>query len=164
MGTCYPSLHAFSWFYREDFLDIFEKSVGTTSASQRHMSDGFTYRDLETWKQGMDLVEVCYRATVSFPKSEIYGLTGQIRRAACSIPSNVAEGHCRRSTKAYANHVAIALGSHGELETCTEIAARLGFLSEKDKQMLSTRCDSVGRLLNGLYSSLERKLLADSDA
>jgi hypothetical protein len=68
------------------------------------MSDAFVYRDLETWQQAMALVEECYRVTTSFPRSEQYGLMSQMRRAACSIPSNVAEGHCRRSTKVYANH------------------------------------------------------------
>src|SRR5687767_4368955 len=99
-----------------------------------------SHRDLETWQQSMTLVEECYRVTTSFPNSELYGLTSQLRRAACSIPSNVAEGHCRRSTKVYANHVSITLGSHGELETCLEIALRLGFLSEPEKRKLSERC------------------------
>ena len=111
----------------------------------------------------MTLVEECYRATASFPRSELYGLTSQLRRAACSIPSNVAEGHCRHSTKVYANHVSIALGSHGELETCLEIALRLEFLSGPEKRKLSARCDSVGRLLNGLYNALERKLHGEAE-
>ena len=123
------------------------------------MSTPFTYRDLDAWKYGMDLVELCYRVTASFPRSELYALTSQMRRAAISIPSNVAEGHCRRSTKAYANHVSIALGSHGELETCIEIAERLGFLPTTEKEKTLVTCDSVGRLLNGLHRSLERKLV-----
>src|SRR6185295_5118831 len=94
------------------------------------MSDSFTYRDLDAWKQGMTLVEDCYRATVSFPANELYGLTNQIRRAAVSIPSNVAEGRCRHTTKVYANHVSIALGSLGELETCIELSTRLGLFKE----------------------------------
>jgi four helix bundle protein len=117
------------------------------------------YRDLDTWKQGMDLVERCYRVTGDFPRSELYGITTQLRRAAVSIPSNVAEGHCRRhSTKAYANHVSIALGSHGELETCIELACRLGFLAKHEAPGLQMASDSVGRLLSGLHRSLERKL------
>jgi four helix bundle protein len=126
------------------------------------MSDAFVYRDLETWQQAMTLVEEYYRVTTSFPKSEQYGLSSQIRRAACSIPSNVAEGRCRRSTKVFANHVDIALGSHGELETCLEIALRLGFLPTPEKRKLSERCGVAGRLLNGLYNSLESKLLSGS--
>jgi four helix bundle protein len=118
-----------------------------------------TYKDLDTWKQGIDLVEQCYQSTAKFPRSELYGLTNQLRRAAISIPSNVAEGHCRRTTKAYANHVSIALGSHGELETCVEIAFRLGFLVKEERERLQPAIDSVGRLLYGLHRSLERKLV-----
>jgi four helix bundle protein len=123
----------------------------------------FTYRDLETWKLAMDLVEKCYRSTASLPTSELYGLTSQLRRAAVSIPSNVAEGHCRRSTKAYANHVSIALGSHGELATCIDLCARLGFMKQAEATRLLESSHSVGRLLNGLYRSLEAKLLQQSD-
>ena len=128
------------------------------------MTTIFTYRDLEAWKQGMDLVEQCYRLTASFPKGEQYALTSQLRRAAISVPSNLAEGHCRRSTKAYANHVSIALGSHAELETCIELASRLGFIGPTEKKNTIVVSDSVGRLLNGLYQSLERRLAARLEA
>ena len=124
------------------------------------MTTIFTYRDLEAWKRGMDLVEQCYKLTASFPKGEQFALTSQIRRAAVSVPSNVAEGHCRRSTKAYANHVSIALGSHAELETCIEVALRLGFIGPTERENTIVVSDSVGRLLNGLYHSLERRLAA----
>ena len=77
-----------------------------------------TYRDLETWQVSMTLVERCYDTTRPFPRDERFGLTAQMRRAAVSIPSNVAEGACRRKTNVYLNHVSIALGAHGELETC----------------------------------------------
>ena len=130
--------------------------------SSQCMSTPFTYRDLDAWKLGMDLVEQCYRATATFPRSELYGPTSQIRRAAVSIPSNLAEGHCHHSTKVFINHVDIALGSHGELETCIEVAARLGFLASPDKARTLQRSDSVGRLLNGLYRSLDRKLLEET--
>jgi four helix bundle protein len=83
------------------------------------------YKQLDVWQLSMTFVEECYKATAGFPREELYGLTSQIRRAAVSIPSNVAEGHCRRTTKVYANHVSIALGSHGEIETCIELAHRL---------------------------------------
>ena len=126
------------------------------------MSTPFTYRNLDAWKIGMDLVEHCYRVTATFPSSELYGLTSQIRRAAVSIPSNLAEGRCRHSTKVFINHVDIALGSHGELETCVEVSARLGFLGSSDKARTVQMSDSVGRLLNRLYRSLERKLLEET--
>jgi four helix bundle protein len=122
------------------------------------VSKAFTYRDLDAWKQGMEVVEEVYKVTKSFPANELYGLTSQIRRAAISIPSNIAEGHCRRSTKAFANHVSIALGSAGELETCIELAARLGFLKAPESTQLLASANLVGRLLYGLYGSLERRL------
>lgn len=118
----------------------------------------FTYRDLIVWKQGLTLVEECYRLTTTFPKSELYGLTSQLRRAAVSIPANIAEGHCRRETKPYRHHVSIAIGSHGELETLIELAYRLGFLSVSEKTRVMTQCDSVGRLLSGLHRSLKQKI------
>jgi four helix bundle protein len=122
------------------------------------MRNPFTYRDLIAWKQGMELTEQCYKATASFPRSELYGLTSQLRRASVSIPSNVAEGHGRRSTKAYLNHVSIAIGSQAEFATCIEIATRLGFLDEASRQRIDALSDSVGRLLYGLHRALKHKL------
>ncbi len=113
-----------------------------------------TYRELETWQVGMTLVERCYAVTAD----ERFGLTAQLRRAAVSFPSNVAEGACRRTTPTYVNHVSIALGSHGELETYVEIAFRLGYLSAKGKDELMNASDLTGRLLNGLLRSLESRL------
>ena len=138
---------------------FFGKGAGIDDASMARMPTTFTYRDLDAWKQGMGLVEESYRVTASFPKHELHGLAGQIRRAAVSIPSNIAEGHSRRTTKAFANHVSIALGSQGELETCLELAGRLGFLKSPEATRLLSSANSVGRLLYGLYRSLERKLL-----
>ena len=123
------------------------------------MPEIFTHRDLTAWKDSMELVEACYRVTSRFPKTELYGLTSQIRRAAVSIPSNIAEGHCRRSTKAYLNHISIALGSHGEVTTCLELAARLGFVIRAETELLQPLSDSVGKMLYGLYRALERKAL-----
>ena len=74
------------------------------------MATPFTYRDLDAWKLGMDLVEECYRVTAAFPKSELYGLTNRMHHAAISIPSNVAEGKCRHATEVYMNRVSIAIG------------------------------------------------------
>ena len=122
------------------------------------MPTTFTYRDLVAWKQGMRLVEECYRATTFFPASELYGLTNQIRCAAVSIPSNIAEGRCRRTTKAFTSHVRIALGSLGELETCVELSGRLGFLKSAEAARLLASAGSVGRLLGALHRSLKAKL------
>ena len=118
----------------------------------------FTYRNLIVWKQGIELVVECYRLTAKFPKSELFGLTSQIRRAAVSIPANVAEGHCRRETKPFRHHVSIAIGSHGELETYFELALRLGLLSSAECARVMTLADSVGRMLNGLHRSLKNRL------
>jgi four helix bundle protein len=89
-------------------------------------------------------------------------LTSQVRRAALSIPSNVAEGHGRRTTKAYLNHVSIAIGSQAELETCIEVALRLGFLDRDAGSTLLASAQSVGRLLYGLYRALDAKVSASS--
>jgi four helix bundle protein len=125
------------------------------------MPTASAFRKLETWQCSMNFVEQCYRTTARFPREELYGLTSQLRRAAVSIPSNVAEGYCRRSTRVYANHVSIALGSHGELETCIEIAFRLGFLATTEREALEKHAGSVGRLLNALHQSLEEKIRLD---
>jgi four helix bundle protein len=116
------------------------------------------FKDLDAWQQGMSLVEAIYKATRSFPREELYGLSSQMRRAAVSIPSNIAEGYCRRSTKSYVYHVSVALGSHAELETCLDLTRRLEFLSAADYERFGERTNSVGRLLSGLHRSLEERL------
>src|SRR3954468_20628948 len=122
------------------------------------MLNGGAYRELETWQEAMMFVEECYRARVLFPADERYSLTSQLRRAAVSVPSNVAEGYCRRSDKAFAHHVSIALGSHAEVETCIELAGRLGFITVAQREPLERRAATVGRLLSGLHRSLETKI------
>jgi four helix bundle protein len=119
------------------------------------------YKELEAWQYGMGLVERVYRVTRAFPRVEQFGLSSQIRRAAVSIPSNLAEGYCRRTTKAYRHHVSIALGSHGELETCLELGRRLGLIADSDRKDLEDSCTTVGKLLSGLYNSLTRKTQGD---
>jgi four helix bundle protein len=116
------------------------------------------YKRLETWQVSMTFVESCYKATVNFPREETYGLTSQLRRAAISIPANLAEGYCRRSTKVYANHVSIALGSHGEIETYIDLAARLRFLPDAARAQLEQEAGSVGRLLSALHRSLKETI------
>ncbi len=113
-----------------------------------------SYRRLEAWQLGMDLAVASYRATNDFPAREVYGLASQIRRAATSIPANVAEGYCRRSRPAYQYHVSIALGSHGELETLVELSVRLGFLTERQAADLDVLSGQTGRLLSALHKSL----------
>ncbi len=131
---------------------------GIRSASTSIVSTVFTYRDLEVWQLGMRLAQACYAATSALPKTEMYGLPSQLRRAAVSIPSNVAEGHARRSTRSYLHHVSIALGSQAELATCIDLSARLGFLAAPELERITALSDSVGRLLYRLHRSLAQKL------
>jgi four helix bundle protein len=138
--------------------DLLGSLHGMVAAHATHMAAHAAYRKLETWQFSMTFVENCYKVTQRFPREERYGLTSQLRRAAVSIPSNVAEGYCRRNTKVYANHVSIALGSHGELETCTELALRLGFLTKPEYSDLEAQLGSIGRLLNALHQSLEERI------
>jgi len=116
-----------------------------------------TYRELEAWQYGMALVEKCYRLSSTFPRHELFGLTAQIRRAAVSVPANLGEGACRHTTNAFLNHVSIALGSHAEVETCIEIAFRLGYVSTDQRADFLVTCDTTGRLLNGLLRALQSR-------
>src|SRR5205809_7674677 len=116
-----------------------------------------SFRDLEVWQAAMKLAEICYTKTSSFPSRETYGLADQIRRAAVSIPSNIAEGHSRRTLQAYLNHLSIALGSQSELETQVELSTRLGFLSEQSGKEILQIAGQVGRMLHALIQALERK-------
>ena len=96
--------------------------------------------------------------SAGFPREELFGLTAQLRRAAVSIPANLSEGACRHTTKAFIYHVSIALGSHAEVETCVEIAVRLGYVSAEQQAALMVTCDLTGRLLSGLLRALRSRL------
>jgi len=87
-----------------------------------------THKDLDIWKEGIELVEEVYKVTAEFPKEEIYGLTNQMRRASISVPSNISEGAARSGKKEFINFLYIALGSLAELETQTIISEKLGYL------------------------------------
>lgn len=121
---------------------------------------GRRFTDLVAWQKAMDLVEEVYRATKRFPKEELYGLTRQLRRCAVSIPSNIAEGHCRNGRREFVHHLSIALGSLGEMETQSEIARRLGYLDEDGAASLQRMASESGRLLVGLMHSLEKHAAA----
>jgi|SRR5215510_11470073 len=114
------------------------------------------YQELLAWQRAMDLVEEVYKASQSFPRDEIYGLKSQIRRAAVSVPSNIAEGQGRRTTADFLKHLSIAYGSLREVETQALIGFRLAYLSQETVDQLMNRAGEVGRLLNGLMSSLSR--------
>lgn len=113
---------------------------------------GQGHRDLLVWQKGMKLVTEVYRVTKTFPKDELYGLTNQLRRAAVSVPSNVAEGYARNSRNELHHFVGQARGSLAELETQIEIAASLGYLSEQLCTELLTASGEVARMLTGLRS------------
>jgi len=112
------------------------------------------HKDLEVWKKSMDLVSNIYKITESFPNKELYGLTNQIRRAAVSIPSNIAEGAARNSKKEFIQFLYISLGSLSELETQIIIASRLEYLNNLDT--LSEDLKFVQRLINGLIYYLKK--------
>jgi four helix bundle protein len=119
-----------------------------------------SFRDLDVWQEGMELVVECYRLTDTFPKTEHYGgLASQTQRAATSIPTNIAEGKVR-PTKAFKNHVSIALGSQAELDTLFEVALRLKYVSADRLDSVRDRLNRLGRMLNRLFSALERRLEA----
>ncbi len=118
---------------------------------------GRNYQDLIAWQKAMDFVETLYRATASFPKEETYVLTSQIRRAAISVPSNIAEGQGRQSPGDFARFLAVAYGSVREIETQVLIAERLGYLNATATTSLIDSAAEIGRLVNGLRQSLVRK-------
>jgi|SRR5437016_2710251 len=120
-----------------------------------------SYRDLRVWQQSMDLAEETYRATERFPEHERYGLVSQLRRAAVSVASNIAEGH-PRSRRDYVRHLVIASGSLSEIETQLVLSARLAFLSRAQAEHLLEVCDQVGRMLGGLRKSLQARTRAPS--
>jgi four helix bundle protein len=120
-----------------------------------------SYHDLLAWQRAIDFVVETYKLTGRFPRTELYGLTAQLQRAAVSIPSNIAEGAGRIHTREFVHHAGIARGSLFEAETQIIVAQRLGFVSEEDLRPLLQAVTEVGRLLHGLIVSLERKLNPD---
>ena len=112
------------------------------------------FRDLRVWQGGMDLVEQVYRLTRDFPEHERYGLVSQMQRAAVSIPSNIAEGHTRDSSKDYLRHLSIARASLAELQTQLEIAKRLRYCSSERYTHLLGQSDILARQLSALRTAL----------
>jgi len=113
------------------------------------------HEGLEVWRDAMDLVEAIYRFSAQFPDNERFGLTSQLRRAAVSIPSNVAEGAARRSTRDYLRFLSIARGSLSELDTQQQIAIRLGFAASSPS--LDELIDRVFAKLTGLMNALNKR-------
>ena len=119
------------------------------------MSPIHSYRDLLAWQKAVDFAVDIYSLTRTFPKSEIYGLSSQLQRAAVSIASNIAEGHSR-STATYLNHLGVSDGSLRETETDLIIANRVGFSKTETHLALLDQADQLGRLLYRLSTSVER--------
>ncbi|MEO9614264.1 MAG: four helix bundle protein [Nitratireductor sp.] len=116
-----------------------------------------SYRDLLIWQVAIDIAVACYEATKSLPPSELYGLTSQIRRAATSIPANIAEGYGRESRAAFIQFLRIAQGSLKELETHLFLATKLDLLVDDVSGAILYRTDELGRMLRGMIRSLQRK-------
>jgi len=113
------------------------------------------HRQLVVWQKGLALALQTYRMSRRFPREETYGLTSQIRRAAVSVPSNVAEGNGRIHRAEYIHHVSIARGSLREVETLVEIACGLEYISEEELASFRELLDHVGRMLTRLLKKLE---------
>jgi len=121
-----------------------------------------SYRELDVWRVGMELAEKCYMATKRFPRDELFGLTSQIRRAAVSIPANIAEGQGRHHTKEFLHHLSIARGSLLELETHLLLSQRVGILDQSSLDPLLQLAERINRMLSCLRNSLEDRMSKDA--
>ncbi len=113
------------------------------------------HKDLRAWQSAMQLVEMVYRLTSTFPREEIYGLSSQMRRAAVSVPSNIAEGAARQSTKDLLRFLVIASGSLAELDTQLELSLNIGYC--QDTSTLQLKIDEVSALTHALMKSLKER-------
>lgn len=116
------------------------------------------YDDLVVWQKAMDLVEDIYRLAKLLPNEEVYALSSQMKRAAVSIPSNIAEGQERSTTKDFISHLYMAKGSKGELETQLLICIRLQYLNQQQIDTAQGLLGEIGKMLNALIKSLSAKL------
>ncbi|MBA4159298.1 MAG: four helix bundle protein [Gemmatimonadetes bacterium] len=116
-----------------------------------------SYRDLEVWKKSIDLAEKIYQVSRSFPPEERFGLTSQVRRAAVSIPANVAEGAARTGTGEFLQFLSVARGSLAEVETFLILAERLQMLAQAELRVLLDQTAEIGKMLGGLQRSLRSR-------
>jgi four helix bundle protein len=119
------------------------------------MSESF--RDLLVWQRAIQMSLAIYRFTTGFPKEELFGLTGQIRRAGVSVASNIAEGYGRNSTGEYKHFLGMARGSNSEVETQLVIAKELGYGNPQTLKEAEDLCTEVGKMLRAILSKLEGK-------
>jgi len=113
------------------------------------------YSDLKVWQKSMDLVDDIYSVSEQFPPFERFGISSQLQRASVSIPSNIAEGHGRKYTNAFLNHLSIAFGSLMEVETLILIAERRKYMDKNKAAALLSQTDQIGKMLSGLRKSLK---------
>jgi four helix bundle protein len=114
-----------------------------------------SFRDLRAWQEAMRAAEMVHACTARWPESEGAGLTRQTRRAAVSVPANIAEGHGRGATNEFRYHLRVAAGSLSELQTHLELARRFGYLSENEHMALETQFNHVARLIGAFIRSLK---------
>lgn len=114
------------------------------------------YAKLKAWQKAQDFATAIYKATNGFPKSELFGITSQIRRAAVSVPANIAEGRERQHDKEFIQFLHVARGSLAEVEVNLDLAVKLGYLDESEAIVLVDKASEVGKLINGLINSLKQ--------
>jgi four helix bundle protein len=117
------------------------------------------YKELKVWQKSYQLCLEVYRSTKEFPREERYGLTSQIRRSAVSVPSNIAEGYGRKTTREYIRSLYLAYGSNCELETQTLLSGDLGYMKVQEREKLQKDIGEIERMLKALIKSLENKHL-----
>lgn len=122
----------------------------------------YRFEKLEVWKKAMDFCELVYQTSKDFPKTELYGLTSQMRRATTSIPLNIAEGTACRTRKEFTQFLTIALRSQYEMATIIELCYRLNFLLKTDNDLLQEKLSEIGRLLQGLINSINGKVFTNN--
>ena len=117
-----------------------------------------SYRDLNVWQKSMELARVVYGLVKFLPKEELYALSDQMRRAVVSIPSNIAEGYYRNSTRDYIRFLSMAKGSLGEIETQLLLCENFGYLKNEQITPDLIKCDEIGRMLTVLINNLQAKI------
>ena len=117
-----------------------------------------SYKELVVWQKSYKLCKEIYRVTKKLPKEEVFGLSYDLRKTVISIPSNIAEGYGRESTKEYIRFLYIAYGSYCELETKLLLSIDLGYINEEDKEKIKSLGGEVERMLKGLIKSLKKKI------